>query len=200
MRLHRELGRLSIEQARPLAALDSFRRAVALLEVIEDTLRLARAHLDCARALADAGDLDEADTRVGRAVHLLGPYPAADDLAVVRRLQAILAASRGDHEEPGRHGNQALLLARGLPSEQGRIWAARADARAAAGDPAADAAFRKALELLREHGTVQEEAGLLRSYGRYLRSTDRDAEALDVFERAAEVASDPRPGRAAGAR
>ena len=36
---------------------------------------------------------------------------------------------------------------------------------------------------------MREHANLLRSYGRYLRSTERDGEALDVFERAAEVAS-----------
>jgi tetratricopeptide (TPR) repeat protein len=189
VRLYWSLGRLAIEQSKPLAALDSFRRAITLLEATEDTLHLARAHLNCMQALLDANELAQAETHLEQALRLLGPFPGDDDLAVIRLMQAMLAAKTGDHEAAERYGSEGLLLARELPNEQGQIWWALAEARAGAGDPGADEAFEAALELLGEHGTVREHANLLRSYGRYLRSTGRDAEALDVFERAAEVAS-----------
>ncbi len=41
VRLYWSLGRISLEQAKPLAALDNFRRAVSLLEATEDTVHLA---------------------------------------------------------------------------------------------------------------------------------------------------------------
>ena len=65
-----------------------------------------------------------------------------------------------------------------------------AEARAGGGTPeGADEAFREALELLAEHGSLRQHAAALRSYGRFLRDEDREHEALDVFEQAAEVAS-----------
>ena len=64
-----------------------------------------------------------------------------------------------------------------------------AEARAAGGRAGIDEAFAEAIALLAEHGSVRDHAGVLRSYGRYLRDAGREREALDVFERAADVAS-----------
>ena len=58
-----------------------------------------------------------------------------------------------------------------------------------AGEPSADDAFRQAVDLLGAHGTVRHHANVLRAYGRYLRGAGRESEALDVFERAADIAS-----------
>jgi Tfp pilus assembly protein PilF len=69
------------------------------------------------------------------------------------------------------------------------VWWALAEARAGLRSEHADEAFERALSLLSEHGTVREHANLLRAYGRYLRQVGREREALDVFERAADVAS-----------
>jgi transcriptional regulator with XRE-family HTH domain len=189
VRLYWSLGRLSIERAKPLSALDSFRRAVTLLEATEDTLHLARAHMNCTMALIEAEELDQAEVHLDQAQLLLGRFPADDDLVSVRILQALLAAKTGDHDAAEKYGNEGLMLARELPNEQGQLWWALAESRSRSGEDGADEAYQAALELLGEHGTVREHANLLRSYGRYLRSTDRDGEALDVFERAAEVAS-----------
>src|SRR5262249_29352274 len=191
VRLYWSLGRLSLEQARPLAALDSFRRAVALLEATEDTLHLARAHVACAEATISAGDdMGGALNHLDEAERLLGPAPAAQDLATIRRLQAMSAAVSGDWAGAEHLGAQALLLADELPNERGGAWLVVGEARAGAGDSAgADEAFRESLALLAEHGTVREHAAALRSYGRFLRDEDREHEALDVFEQAAEVAS-----------
>jgi tetratricopeptide (TPR) repeat protein len=198
VRLLWSLGRLSLEQARPLAALDSFRRAVRLLETTEDTVHLARAHVACADAALSGGDAAATATQhLDAAERLLGVRPAADDLAALRRLQAMCATAAGDPERAQTLGREALLLAGDLPNERGNAWWAIAAARAAGADGDPDEAYREALTLLGEHGTVRELAALLRAYGRYLREAGREHEALDVFERAAEVAanlqSDPTP-------
>jgi tetratricopeptide (TPR) repeat protein len=189
IRLLWSLGRLSLEQSKPHAALDSFRRAVALLEATEDTLHLARAHLNCAHALIDADDVTAAGRHIDQAEELFGPHPGHDDLAVVRRMQATCAARSGDFTAAERYGREALELAAELPNERGQIWWALAEARAGAGEESAQEAYRNAVELLGEHGTVREHANLLRSYGRYLRATGHEDEALDVYERAADVAA-----------
>ena len=53
----------------------------------------------------------------------------------------------------------------------------------------ADEAFQQAVDVLHEHGTVRNYANVLRAYGRYLRDTGREHDALGVFERAADVAA-----------
>jgi tetratricopeptide (TPR) repeat protein len=191
VRLYWSLGRLSLEQARPLAALDSFRRAVALLEATEDTVHLARAHIACADATISAGDdLGAAVNHLDEAERLLGPAPAAEDIATIRRLQAMCAAASGDWAGAEHLGSAALGLAEEIPNERGGATLVVAEARAGSGNPeGADEAFREALELLAEHGTVRQHAAALRSYGRFLRDEGREHEALDVFEQAAEVAS-----------
>ena len=190
VRLYWSLGRISIEQAKPQAALESFRRAIALLEATEDTMHLARAHMACAEAAIMSIDNNDAAVRhLEEAERLLGRNPDGDDLAVVRRLQAQCATAVGAYDEAERLGQEALLLAAELPNEHGQAWWAIAEARAGAGDPDADDAFRRAVDLLHEHGTVRNYANVLRAYGRYLREVGREHDALDVFERAADVAS-----------
>lgn len=208
VRLLWSLGRLALEQAMPLAALDSFRRAVALLEATEDTMHLARAHVACADAALTAGDdLTGASRHLELAEQLLGPRPADADLATIRRMQARCATETGDPGGAEALAEEALLLARDLPNERGNAWWAIAEARSRrpesdAADPAddADAAYGAALELLAAHGTVREHAAVLRSYGRFLRDRGRELEALDVFERAAEVAANLQSDPAGAAR
>jgi transcriptional regulator with XRE-family HTH domain len=196
VRLLWSLGRLALEQARPLAALDSFRRAVALLESTEDTVHLARAHVACADAALAAGDdLAGASRHLEEAELLLGPRPAGDDLATIRRMQSMCATEGGDPVRGETLADEALVLADGLPNERGNAWWAIAEARGrrrggdGSGGGDADAAYGEALELLAAHGTVREHAAALRSYGRFLRETGRERDALDVFEHAAEVAA-----------
>jgi transcriptional regulator with XRE-family HTH domain len=190
VRLHWSLGRLALEQSEPLAALDSFRRAVALLEATEDTVHLARAHIACADATITAGDdLGAALHHLEEAERLLGPSPDRDDLAIIRRMQATCATAAGDTAGAEHLGEQALFLADELPNERGHAWWAIAEARARGGAGNADEAYREAIALLAEHGSVRQHANVLRSYGRFLRESGREHDALDVFERAADVAS-----------
>jgi transcriptional regulator with XRE-family HTH domain len=190
VRLYWSLGRISGEQANARGALESFRRAIALLEATDDTLSLARAHMACAEMAMFPGDHSEiAMPHLASAERLLGPRAAANDLAMLRRLQAMTATRAHDYERAEDLGQQALEFAVELPNEAGQAWRAIAEARAGAGDPAADDAFREAIELLHVHGTIRDYANVLRAYGRYLRDAGREREALDVYERAANVAS-----------
>lgn len=190
VRLYWSLGRISGEQANSRAALDSFRRAIALLEATDDTLNLARAHMACAEmTMAPGDDVDVAASHLADAERLLGPNGAGEDLVSLRRLQAMAAVHAHDYERAEDFGQQALEFAVELPNQAGQAWWAIAEARAGAGDPRADDAFRESIDLLHSHGTVRDYANALRAYGRYLREIDRDHEAMEIFERAANVAS-----------
>ena len=191
VRLLWSLGRLSLEQAKPQAALDSFRRAVALLEATEDTVHLARAHIACAEATIASDDdgIAAAEQHLLEAERLLEQQPDRHGLAAIRVLQASCAARNGEFAEAERLARDALLLALELPGEAGNAWWAIAEARAGAGDPNADDAFGRAVKPPGAHGTVRRYASVLRSYGRYLRDSGRESEALDVLERAADVAA-----------
>ena len=190
VRLYWSLGRISGEQANGRAALESFRRAIALLEATDDTLHLARAHMACAEiAMASGEESEAAGPHLASAERLLGAKAAVKDRAMLRRLQALAASRTHDYERAEDLGQQALEFAADLPNEAGQAWRAIAEARAGAGDPGADDAFREAIELLHSSGTVRDYANVLRAYGRHLREVGREHEALDVFERAANVAS-----------
>src|SRR5579862_7608529 len=153
VRLYWSLGRIAGEQADSRGALESFRRAVALLEATDDTLHLARAHMACAEAAISAGEpVPAAAPHLANAERLFGPGASGDDLAMLRRLQAMAATREEDYERAEYFGRQALEYAVERPSEAGAAWRAIAEARVAAGDPTADAAFREAIDLLHEHG------------------------------------------------
>jgi Tfp pilus assembly protein PilF len=99
------------------------------------------------------------------------------------------AIAAGDTAGAEHLGQQALSLSGELPNERGHAWWAIAEARGQGGERSADDAYRESVALLAEHGTVRQQANVLRSYGRFLREQGREREALDVFERAADVAS-----------
>jgi transcriptional regulator with XRE-family HTH domain len=189
VRLYWSLGRIAHEQARPAEALEQFRRAVALLELTEDTLHLARAHLSAAGSAILTGELDDADRDLERAELLLGLWPEPGDRAVLRRMQADLAVAHGDGDEAIRRGRQAVEAAGDeFPNQRGLALAAIAAGLALNLDPAAGDVYREAIDLLGPHGTRRERNDVLLTYGRYLRSVGRDQEALDVLDRAADVA------------
>jgi tetratricopeptide (TPR) repeat protein len=194
VRLYWSQGRIMLEQGDPLGALDTFRRAVALLEVTEDALHLGRAHIACADAALTGGSPgDEVEFHLDIAERLLAPAPAPDDLAVIRRLQAMCASQSGDYERAQELANEALALTAEFPNERGQSLWALAEAAAAIHDPAADDYFTEAITILAEHGTPRHHTGVLRAYARYLRDNGREKEALDIYDRIASALAPYQP-------
>jgi transcriptional regulator with XRE-family HTH domain len=192
IRLYWSMARLAEMQDNP-EALDYARRAIALLEVTEDTVNLGQAHLLCAIILMDRGENDEAAPHLAKAEQLFALHADAHDLAALRNEQARHAARMGRFDEAVDRAREALdLLGDTNPAQQGDAWAALGEAYGGKGDvTAADDAFRKATDLLAVHGAQRVCSEAFRSWARLLRKAGRESEALDVLDRAAELASRP---------
>jgi len=191
VRLYWSLARLASLQGRPATALDHARRAIALLEATEDTEHLARAHLLCGAILNLNGSPKKATGHLATAERLFGMRPDRSDLASLRCEQARAAAQLGQADEAVSRAQEVLeLLGDQDPAEQGNAWWALAEGLALRDDAAgADDAFRRAVDLLAEQGRWREAAQACRAWGRMLRQTSRESEALDVLERAADLAA-----------
>jgi tetratricopeptide (TPR) repeat protein len=194
VRLYWSLARLSGLQNEPAAALNYVRRAIALLDLTEDTNQLARAHRLSGTILISQGKPEEAGTQFEMAERLFGPRPAPLDLASLLTDQAKRAALLGKGAEAESFAREAVAaLGDEHPSEQGLAWAALAEGLAVEGDDAADEAFRKAADLLQKHGHDVDLTDTCRRWARYLRNHGRGSEALDVLDRAAQVNASSRP-------
>ena len=193
VRLYWSLARLNEIRNQPAAALGHIRRAIALLEVTEDTLHLARAHLLCGTIMISQGKAQEAGDQFAAAERMFGPKPDPLDLANLRADQARRAALLNRPEEAERLAREALsALGDDYPAEHGVTLAILAEALAQQEKPEAGEAFERAVELIEEHGRQVEKADTLRAWARYLRKTDRESEALDVLDRAAQLSASTR--------
>jgi transcriptional regulator with XRE-family HTH domain len=192
VRLYWSLARLNEIRNQPAAALEYIRRAIALLEVTEDTLHLARAHLLCGTIMISQGKAEEAGTQFDAAERMFGPKPDPLDLANLRADQARRAGLLKRPEEAERLAREALAaLGKDHPAEQGVALAILADALAQQQKSEADETFEQSVELIEKHGRQVEKADTLRAWARYLRKSGRESEALDVLDRAAQLSSSP---------
>ena len=193
VRLYWSLARLYEIREQPAAALDYIRRAIALLEVTEDTLNLARAHLLCGTIMISQGKVDEAGPHFNAAEQMLGPKPDPLDLANLRSDQAKRAVLLDQPAEAEHLSREALeALGEDHPAERGVAMAILADALATQDRPEADETFKRAVELIDAHGRQVEKVDTYRAWARYLRKAGRESEALDVLDRAAQLSSSPR--------
>lgn len=193
VRLYWSLARLTDLQGRPATALDYVRRAIALLDVTDDTLHLARAHLLCGSILMTQGRPDEAGRHFDLAEQLFGPHPEPEDVANLRTDQSRRAAVLGDGEGAVRHAKAALdAIGDEFQHEKGNALWALAEGLALTGDnDGAHDAFRRATALMEEHGHRRNYVEAYRAWGKFLRRAGRENEALEVLERAADLASGP---------
>ena len=193
VRLYWSLARLHEIREQPAAALDYIRRAIALLEVTEDTLNLARAHLLCGTIMISQGKVEEAGPHFSAAEQMLGPKPDPLDLANLRSDQAKRAVLLDQPAEAEGLAREALeVLGEDHPAERGVAMAILADALATQDRPEADETFKRAVELIDVHGRQVEKVDTYRSWARYLRKAGRESEALDVLDRAAQLSSSAR--------
>ena len=192
VRLYWSLARLNEIRNQPAAALEHIRRAIALLEVTEDTLHLARAHLLCGTIMISQGKAEEAGAQFDAAERMFGPKPDPLDLASLRADQARRAGLLNRPEEAEPLAREALAaLGDDHPAEQGVALTILADALAQQEKPEADETFERSVELIEKHGRQVEKADTLRAWARHLRKSGRESEALDVLDRAAQLTSSP---------
>jgi tetratricopeptide (TPR) repeat protein len=193
VRLYWSLARLSELQGKPMAALEHIRRATALLDVTDDALHLARAHMLCGSIMLSQGRVEGAGRHFGVAERLLGPNPDREDRANLCTDQARLAIRLGRADEAIARARAALAAAGDdYPAERGNaLWALAEGLSLTDDHDAADAAYREAAETLGEHGPRRDHVEAYRSWGKFLRRAGREDEAFEVLERAADLAAEP---------
>ncbi len=187
VRIYWGLGRLAMNESKPLSALGFFRRAVALLEATEDTLHLARAYLSCGWVMIEGGQAKEAGAQLERAERLLAGQAENVDRVMLCAYGARRALLLGRPEDALKLAREALELAGDtLPEDRGQAMLTLAEALAALGDAAAEEAYRKAAEHIEAAGPPRFRADAYRGWARLLRAQGRESEALDLLERATE--------------
>jgi tetratricopeptide (TPR) repeat protein len=193
VRLYWSVARLNDVQGRSAAALTYIRRAIALLDVTDDTLHLARAHLLAGSILLSQDRIDSARRHYEVAERLFGPSAEPEDLANLYADQSKLATKQGNADEAIGRAEAAVTAASDeFLHERGNALWALADAKALKGDvDGADEAFRQATELLRDHGHRRDHIEAYRAWGKFLRRASREEQALEVLERAADLAAEP---------
>jgi tetratricopeptide (TPR) repeat protein len=193
VRLYWSLARLSELQGKSVAALDYIRRAIALLDVTDDTLHLGRAHLLCGTIMLSQGRTDEARRHIELAERLFGPHPEPEDRANLYTDHARLAVKLGRADEAIARARAALDAAGDdYLAEKGNAQWALAEGLSLTDDvDAADAAYGEATTLLGAHGLRRDHVEAYRSWGEFLRGAGREDEALEVLERAADLAAEP---------
>jgi transcriptional regulator with XRE-family HTH domain len=191
VRLYWSLARLALMEGKPRTALRQIHRAIGLLEATEDTRQLGRAHLSCAEILLDDADAAEAAPHLDTAARLLGDAADAADLGWLWSEQARERTASGDHEQAAALARRALGVLKGSdPLKLARAHAALAGAHAAAGAvDKAHAEYDRAVKLFAGESHWQEAAATSRDWAHALRAADRDQDALDVLDHAAEYAA-----------
>jgi transcriptional regulator with XRE-family HTH domain len=198
VRLYWSMARLAHHEGRSTAALENVRKAIALLRLTDDTLHLARANLLAASISLARDDADTAASYLDQAEQLLGSSPATEDAFELRVRRARVATLRGETAAAIGLAREACELAgTNNPIDEGLALSALGDALALGGDTgAADDAFRQGVGLLEDQGQWRDATTSCRSWARMLRQVGREQQALDVLDRAADLAMRATPADA----
>jgi tetratricopeptide (TPR) repeat protein len=154
--------------------------AIALVGASEDVQDLIRMHLLSADIAVLTGAVEEAEESVRQAERHVGPGTDAQDLAVLRCQQALIAARRGRAEAAIALAQEALDLLADDPATQCRAYWALAEALAA-DDRAEDALdmFRRAYDLMLIEKRFLPQ--LVHAWVELLRDLERFEEATELF-------------------
>jgi tetratricopeptide (TPR) repeat protein len=187
VRLYWSLARLAAKEGRQTTALANIRKAIALLETTEDGLNLARAHIVAAGILVERGDAGRTSEHLDHAERLLGVAPSKDDVIEMKILRSRVATIAGDASAAVALAHEALEIET-QRADRGYALVALADGLALDGKHAdASAAYGEAVDVLEAESRWRPAANAARAWGNLLRANGREAEALDVLDRAAEL-------------
>ena len=189
VRLYWSIARLAHAEGRDAVALTNVRKAIALLQATDDTFHLARAHILAAVITLGRANPDAAEDHLVLAENLLGTSTTPQDTLDITQNRARIALLRHEAENAAELARTALELSRAsVPAEEGISLYALADALAMSGDvTGADNAYGQAVELLERGSRWRDAAAACRAWGRLLRDNDREQQALDVLDKAAEL-------------
>jgi len=195
VRLYWSMARLSHHEGRTKSALENVRKAIALLRLTDDTVHLARANILAASIALSRDDADEAAPYLDQAEQLLGSAPTSQDLVELKYRRSRLETLRGNAQAAVSLAREAIeLLGDGNAIEEGLSFSALGDALALARETdAADEAYRRSVHLLEDHGRWRDATNTCRAWARMLRTVGREDQAMDVLDRAAELATRAAP-------
>jgi transcriptional regulator with XRE-family HTH domain len=202
VRLYWSIARLAHAEGRDSVALTNVRKAIALLQATDDTFHLARAHILAAVINLGREDADQAESHLDQAEQLLGASSTPQDTLYITQNRARIALLRGDSRTGAELSRQALALAQtAQPPEEGIALYSLADSLVMAGDAeAARDAYSQAVTLLESGGRWRDAAAACRAWGKLLRESGHESDALDVLDRAAELGMRSTPDTAHAAR
>jgi tetratricopeptide (TPR) repeat protein len=170
--------------------------ARAMLEVLGDTLQLARAHLASGQICTLDERPEEAAGHLEQAERLLVLAGEQDDIGLLRAEQAKVAAKRGDAPRALVYATAGLSALRDDVRYAPTAWHALGLAQAAVGDvDAAQEAFGHAVEGLARLRQWRQASQAARDWGNALRAAGRDRDAYELFERALLLTLRETPGR-----
>jgi len=192
IRLYWSLARVAAIEGRAADALNHIRRAIALLEVTDNTLQLARGYLLSAGIESAEGRVEETREHLRIAGQLLGPAPEPADLGVLRIGQSRLAALEDDGEQAVAFARDALaILGDFHGGELGSACWALAQGLALQGDiQGAVDSYRRAVDLLTVHGRKHNAGMASLEWASLLQKQGREEEAKPILRRAYDLGVD----------
>jgi tetratricopeptide (TPR) repeat protein len=162
---------------------------MALLEVTDNTLQLARGYLLSAGIESQEGHPEQMRDQLQIAERLLGPAPDPGDLGMLRIGQSRLASLDGNGDAAVERARDALAILGDLHgAELGQACWALARGLALTGDvSAAVDTYRRAVDLLTVHGR-RHNAGLASlDWANLLKQQGREDEAEPILRRAYDL-------------
>jgi transcriptional regulator with XRE-family HTH domain len=195
VRLYWSMARLAHAEGRPSVALSNLRKAIALLQATDDTLHLGRAHILAGGIMLSRGDADGAEAHLDKAEHLLSMPAATTDVVEIAIQRSRIATMREQGERAATLARRALELNAGVnPVDEGRGLHALGESLTLLGQhPDADESFAQAAEILERQQQWRDATTVCRSWAKMLRELGREEKAMDVLERAAELATRATP-------
>jgi transcriptional regulator with XRE-family HTH domain len=183
---YRALAQAAWEKRAPEPALAHARRALVLLEVLDDARQLGHSHRLCGELCGLEHEWEQALRHLNRAERLLEQTGDTEQLGAVRAEQAKALAGLGLGDEALARATEAAEL---LAADQRIAPAAEhalALAQAAAGDlDGADRSFLRASQAYEQRQQWRQAAAVAQDWGSALRQAHRPEQALDAFTRAA---------------